>query len=576
MIDLATFYRDAIQRRTTLDPAEWCERHVKLFRSTDASTYRREFTPWWSEPMREIRDDYNKVISIMTPVGSGKSTLIEAMACNILDGDPGPMLISGQTNEDVRDWAETGLWPTLAACEPIKARLPSARGKWRKMELIMPRSPIHLTGANISGLQSKSIRWAIADECWLYKKGLLRDLLMRLHKRWNGRAVLVSQPGFVELSDADEIIGDDFTLLHHQGEQREWSFTCPKCKTVQPYRLEQVVIPEEGTSAERAGKMKYECANKECSRLFSDNIRTRRALSDSARYVTTREAILPGHISFHLNAFALWRAPWSDIVLEWLVALESMKVGLSVPLQQFNQKQLAKPWNESYTFDRPDLDFLEDGASVTDFAEGEKIDGEVIRFATIDVGRDHYWLGIRAWRGDGSSVGIYYSRVNTEEIVKQICDDRGVLPQYTLIDTGFETGRIYDLCRRYNWLAIKGDGVRSYKHPIRGGGTEERLMSRVKYVPPPSGGKRVQLVHLAVNPLKDILARLRSGEGARWQVPEDIGDDWLSQIDSEEREEFIHPKTKQPTTKWIRRKRANHAWDCEVYQVAAAIIKRVF
>ena len=165
MIDLATFYRDAIQRRTTLDPAEWCERHVKLFRSTDASTYRREFTPWWSEPMREIRDDDNKVISIMTPVGSGKSTLIEAMACNILDGDPGPMLISGQTNEDVRDWAETGLWPTLAACEPIKARLPSARGKWRKMELIMPRSPIHLTGANISGLQSKSIRWAIADEC---------------------------------------------------------------------------------------------------------------------------------------------------------------------------------------------------------------------------------------------------------------------------------------------------------------------------------------------------------------------------------------------------------------------------
>ena len=114
MIDLASFYREAIQKRTTLEPAEWCERHVRLFRSTDASTYRREFTPWWSEPMREIRDNDNKVISIMTPVGSGKSTLIEAMTCNILDGDPGPMLISGQTNEDVRDWAETGLWPTLA------------------------------------------------------------------------------------------------------------------------------------------------------------------------------------------------------------------------------------------------------------------------------------------------------------------------------------------------------------------------------------------------------------------------------------------------------------------------------
>ena len=161
-------------------------------------------------------------------------------------------------------------------------------------------------------------------------------------------------------------------------------------------------------------------------------------------------------------------------------------------------------------------------------------------------------------------------------MVKRICIERGVQPQHTYIDSGFEAGRIYDICRRFGWIAIKGDGVRSYKHPVAGGRTEERLMSTVKSVPPPSGGRRVPLVHLAVDPLKDILARLRSGEGARWQVPEDIGDDWTSQIDSEERQEFIHPKTKQPTTKWIRRKRANHAWDVEVYQVAAAIIKRVF
>ena len=572
---LTDAYRNAVQKRTQLDPADWCRENVSLFRSTDSSSYRPEFTPWWSEPMKEIRDNSNRVICITTPVGSGKSTMIEAVTCNIMDGDPGPMLITGQTNEDIRDWAETGLWPTLAACEPLKAKLPKQRGKWRKMELIIPRSPIHLTGANVSGLQSKSIRWAIADEAWMFKKGSLGHLLKRLHRRWNGRAVALGQAGFIEHAENDEVVGDDFTLLHHQGEQRVWCFECPSCGTVQPYSLDQVRLPEEGTNAERALAMHYECENEECGEQLQDDSKTRRKLSDSSRYVKTRDATLPGHISFHLNAFALWRSPWRDIVLEWLTAQDSMRQGLSIPLQQFMQKQMAIPWDDALTIDRPDLDFLEEGRSVGDFVGGEKITGEVIRFATIDVGRDHYWLGVRAWKPDASSIGIYYSRVNTEEMVHKICSDLKVNPKCTYIDSGYEAGRVYDLCARYGWRAIKGDGVAtSFKHPVPGG-TEERIFSRVRKVRSPSR-KIVPLYHVAVNPVKDILARLRSGAGASWQVPEDIGKDWINQIDSEEREEFVHPSTKQLTTRWIRRKRANHAWDCEVYQVAAAIMHRVY
>ncbi len=570
---LTEAYRNAVQKRTTLEPAEWSREHVRLFRSTDSSSYRPEFTPWWSEPMKEIRDNANKVICITTPVGSGKSTMIEAMACNIMDGDPGPMLITGQTNEDVRDWAETGLWPTLAACKPLQSKLPRQRGKWRKMELIIPRSPIHLTGANLSGLQSKSIRWAIADEAWMFRPGSLGHLLKRLHRRWNGRAIALGQAGFIERAENDEVAGDDFTLLHHQGEQREWSFACPSCGTVQPYSLDQVRLPEEGTNAERAIAMHYECET--CEEELKDDSATRRKLSDSSRYVKTRDALLPGHISFHLNAFALWRSPWRDIVLEWLTAQDSIKQGLSIPMQQFTQKQMATPWDDSLTLDRPDLDFLEEGRSVGDFAGGEKISREMIRFATIDVGRDHYWLGIRAWRPDGSSVGLYYSRVNTEEMVHKICTEMEVNKKCTYIDSGYDTPKVYGLCAQYGWRALKGDGMApSFKHPIPGG-FEEKIWSRVRNVQAPSRA-RIPLYHVAVNPVKDILARLRSGEGAEWQVPEDIGKDWIKQIDSEEREEFVSPTTKQLATRWIRKKRANHAWDVEVYQVAAAIMHRVF
>ena len=572
---LTDAYRSAIQDRIKQAPAAWCEKNVKLFRSTDARFYTPAFTPWWNEPMEEVMNDANKVVCVTTPVGSGKSTMIEGLTCYIQATEPSPMLISGQTNEDVRDWAETGLWETLKHCEPLKYKLPTQRGKWRKMELIMPRSSIHLTGANVSGLQSKSVRWAIADEAWMFKKGSLGHLLNRLHRRQNGRAICVGQAGFVEYAEGGEVLGDDFTLLHHQGEQREWMFKCPSCGTVQPYTLDQVRMPEEGTNAERAMAMRYECQNEDCKEQFQDDPKTRRALCDSSKFVKTRDALLPGHISFHLNAFALWRSPWRDIVLEWLGGQDAMRQGLTVPLQQFTQKQMAEPWDDALTIERPDLDFLENGKSISDFAEGQRIDREVIRFATIDVGRDHYWLGIRAWRPDGSSVGIYYSLVNTSEMLHQLCQDYGVNPKCTYIDSGYEAGKVYDLCGRYGWRAIKGNGVvTGFKHP-KPGGTEEKIFSRTQFARS-TNRKRVDLYHIAVNPVKDVLARLRSGEYAAWQVPEDIGEDWIAQIDSEEREEFVHPTTKQLATRWRRVKRANHAWDCEVYQVAAAIMHRAY
>lgn len=55
---------------------------------------------------------------------------------------------------------------------------------------------------------------------------------------------------------------------------------------------------------------------------------------------------------------------------------------------------------------------LQAEGSVADYEEGQPIIREAMRFATIDCGRDHYGLGIRAFRPDASSVGLYYSRVN--------------------------------------------------------------------------------------------------------------------------------------------------------------------
>lgn len=570
-VSLLDSYRAAVRHRSGLDPAEWSAKNVRLFRSTDAQHYRPEYTPWWSEVMREIRNNANREICFTGPVGCGKSTMIEAMACNIIEEDPGPILITGQTNEDIRDWAETGLWPTMKACPPIEGKLPTGRGVWRKMELVIPRSPIHLTGANMSGLQSKSERWCIGDEAWMWKGGMIQEMRKRLHRRWNGRVILMGQAGFKQVGENDELIGDDFTVAHDDGEQLEWCFACPECSSVQSYQLQQLKFPGDGAIADRAVAVQYECV--ECGTQFPDTINTRRLFVQSSRWVKMREARVPGHLSFHMNAIALWRSPWSDIVAEYLKAAHSMRQGQYIPMQQFVQKQMAEPWDDSLAIERSDIDVA--GPAEADLLHGEELDGEAARFMSIDVQRDHFWVMVRAWRGDASSVGFYYAKVQTEETIEELRKRMNIPPRHVLIDSGYEAGRVYDACARYDWVAIKGDNTTGYTHVQRRGPSRLRLYSPIKRVVAPCGMK-VPLIHLAVNPLKDMLARLRNGVAAPWQVTPDLPADHLKQLDSEVKEEFTNPKDNQPTTRWVRKRRSNHAWDCEVYQVGAALMFQLF
>ena len=562
MIGDVPSFRLAITSPNRIPVHEWCGKHVKLpYGSSRSPTYAPDLTPWVIEPLTEIFDNANREIVILAPVGSGKSAMIEALTNYIIAEDPGPTLITGQTDEDIGDWAESRLWGVLRATKPTADLFPTDRQKVRKTEILFAHMPVWLTGANMSGLQSKSIRWLIGDEAWMWKRGLIEEFRNRMHRRWNGRRILMGQAG---------VEGDDFTRAFEEGEHRDWCFTCPKCKHVQPFEMSQLKWPEGGTNSERARKCRYHCGH--CKASFPDTTASRRRLCDSARYEVVRKAETPGHISFHYNVLTLWDSPWSDVAAGWLNAQDALKKGDSTPLMQFLQKQLAEPWKEEMSINRPNLDIYD--GRVEEFANGEKIDGEHVRFATVDVQRDHYWVLIRAWRGDGSSVSLWYGRINAEETVAELVSRYQVRPEHVYLDTGYDTGRIYDVVVRYGWVGIRGDQAKSYRHNI-GGRKVERPYSPIKYAVAPCG-KRARYFFISTDNIKDILAKLRGGEGAEWQALEDMHQSYALQLDSEVREEFLTPKENQSSFRWVRKKRDNHAWDCEVYQTAAALVWKLF
>jgi hypothetical protein len=72
---------------------------------------------------------------------------------------------------------------------------------------------------------------------------------------------------------------------------------------------------------------------------------------------------------------------------------------------------------------------------------------------------------------------------------------------------------------------------------------------------------------------KDILSRLRNGEGARWETPADVSATYKEQLDSEKK---VASTKCGGRLRWKPFKRDNHLWDAENYCTFAAVYAGVF
>lgn len=559
-------FRRGIRPPSDLTPAEWAGKFVRVQNSERSPFFDIEQTPWWKRPMEAAGDNEVRQIVVMAPTGSGKSTMAEGLIPWIISEDPGPLLYASQTDEDAKFWAESRLLPTLRACEPIKSLWPDDRHKSRKMEIIWPHMPMVLGGANMSNFQEKSVRWLYGDEVWKWGPGLVREFLARHHNRWNRRVFLVSQGGVED---------DELSQEWAKTDRAEYSWTCRECGTVQAYEGDQLKMDDVKVDGELDMQATADTARlvcPVCGEEYADTVAERRTLSSGAQYVSQGEG-LRGYIGCHVHALAVWWVPWSEYGLEKLQAMAQLKAGLAERYRQLIQKRDARPWKEDFADQRSDLDV---GAyQITDYEGGEPIDDEAKRFLTVDVGKDHYWAVCRAWRAGGSSVLLWEGYVPSDDKLREIQSAYNVEASHVFIDIGFDSGRIYDLCAAYGWTGIKGDQAKTFRHRRKRGQTVERLFSIVHRTRAPSGGI-AKYVLISADGCKNILHRLRHGQGVKWEVPADVSAAYRNQIDSETRRTFRNARTGQEDEKWVKIRRANHLFDCENYQVAGALIFDLF
>jgi len=558
-----------------LNVVEWACKYVKLPQSARSPHFDIDATPWLREPMLWIADDENKEIVVMAPVGSGKTTMLEGVLPWIIAEEPGATLITMQTDDDARAWVDTRFHPSLKSNDKVAPLLPSGkqRGNFRKGEILFPHMPLHIGGANLANLQSKSIRWVYGDEVWIWKDGMLEEARRRTHDRWNSRVVLVSQGGSE---------GDQFDGAFQDADIHDFCFECPKCKERQTYQWKQVKFKHIKTEGEEwdwdaiTDTVHYECANEECKEAFEDSAEVRRTLSMSGKYISRNNNAKPARKAATYPAMAVWWIDWSKLVHEWITAQDARKRMNVAPLRQFIQKRLAQSWVEPS--ETVSLKGATDAYNLKEYFNGEKWEEENFRFMCCDVQQDHFWVVIRAWSIEGKSRLLYEGKIDEWEGLRMLRERMKVPNRCVFVDRGYRPETVALECRKgmtpddpNPWNALLGEESNGYATKIG----KRRVMkpySTLQRARTTAGlyWKYVKFSNLLA---KDTLSALMRGEGAGWQIPANHRPEYKRQMENERKVEVSPGKWRYKVSKsWV----GNHLWDCETMQIVAASIFKVF
>ena len=582
---LRDILKDAWTPADRREPWRWCEEHIKSIPySPLPGPFRSENSPWIREVMEAIVDPKIRLVSIIAAVQSSKTTSPELTLCYIIANLPGPCLWLDQTDEDAKDESESRLQKLFESCEPVKKLFPKNKNKQRNCTIHFSNGmTLWLLGAyNKTNLQRRSIRWLFGDETWRWPVGHMAEAEARTTAfGWLGKCVFMSQGG-------EE--ADDTHRKFETTDMREWHYKCPKCGKYVPFRWENIEWDDD--CKDENGEYDFSKINHsttlkcpECGEYFEDTDRMRRILNKDGKFIPLNPNAAKENVGFHWNALA--SMPWGKLAELYLRAKIAARKGDSSLLQQFYQKRLALPWKEFAEDYRLEIasgsynsgDVWDDEAGFNKlgeiiappFAENEVI--APLRIMSVDVQMNCFYLVVRAWSINGSSRLLWHEKVLTWEDIEEIQKRFRILDNLIFVDAGYNSFEVYKHCGERNWIALMGDNRANFFHRLPNGKTVLRFYSPVKHIFISRYVKCRMYFWSNLN-VKDTLARIRRNQnpadGATWEVPTDISEDYLKQMQSEHRI--------KKGNSWIWEQignRPNHYLDCEAMNCAGALMLKI-
>lgn len=585
MLSLAEFGRRAFIAPDRRPIYRWAAEYVNL---PAVLTIGGRFNPDISRHFLEVFDalqsDRVRQVTLLKPIGSGGSLVADIWTLWAMVNDPGAMMANFQTDPDAKDYSKDRLGQMLRTCAPAAALLTEDNIQEKKFRHGMP---LYIQGPSLSNFQAKRIRYLRNDEVWMWEPGRLGQALGRIAdwKRIGMSKVFnVSQAG---------VENDELDLAWRNGDRREWEVPCLGCgkyfqgdisgrrekdQSIWGLRWETSDRTRdkhgEWNLAEVKRRVWYECPI--CGHRHADEKQTKAHWNLNGRWRPTNPDADPEYVSFHYSAII--SDLWADLAAELTGSLNALRAGVLDQLVAFTQKKEVRSWSESRLW--------RDKAAPRFRPGPEDWPDEARRFLTIDCQNEEvYYAQIRAWSTRGESRRLWFGKLHSEAEIVAITGKFKVASSHVLIDSGAFTKRVYGMCCRHGWIALKGEDKAAFIHMVRERGKMVQVLrsySELRRGDPEAGqvgqGQRFAKLILWSNPT--IKERLQSQiEHSLWLEPEadpedadekDYGRQMRSEYRKEKRDEFGRVKRI-----WVCPTGNNHYRDCACMQVVAATVTRL-
>jgi phage terminase large subunit GpA-like protein len=561
---------------------EWAEQNIFMGirqPSRIRGWYRTEYSPYVCGIFDALQDPRINRITIMKGRQTGLTLVAYIAICYWISEDPDPILYVMPNASLGQSSSEQRLQPLILDSPRVSKELTDNPDDFKKMQYNLRRCVLNIVGANSpANLASRPIRYLLLDEVDKYPEQTNRE----------ARAVNLAIERTATYEDFRKVIefstptveGGYINQAYKRGDQRKYFVLCPYCEKYFVISWKNYDWKHVGADVEKANAATY--SRNELVRVKADAARIRcthcEALLDEAdrktavstgKWEATEKSTDPRHVSFHLPAFNSFFETIEASVTNFLTNKDN-----PAELQSVVNNVFAEPWvppaKRSVTRNR-----IHEVRDSMDYTCGTvPTDDDFCLVGTIDVQESHLVWNIWAMQLANQYL-VDFGYLSTLDEVASLSErkyfdsqKRSHQIERALIDTGHRTMQVYETCLKHSWLIpIKGDTGRGTKQtqPVRPSAINSYPGGKLF-----GGNRSIGLLHLHPTFFKDQLSWAIDGEGdVRIWFPQDIDDEYVSQICGEELREGSLDKFGNRILYWHVVRRPQDHFDCAQYSFAA-------
>ena len=547
---------------------QWAEEHIYLSPRQPTAfpgQYRSALTPYVRGIFDALQSPKYWLVTVMKGAQTGLTLLSHIWVAHNCHQNPAPTLIVFPNEKQAQSVSETRIQPLFQDSPALAELIPAGRDSFKKLEYRLKGALVNLVGANSPAqLATRPIRDLVLDEVDKYKREQVREasapsLAIQRTKTYFNRTIFeISTP-----TTSEEYINTQFEA----SDKQYFEIPCKKCGKKQRLVWAQVKFDKDAEPNKAAAESYYECIY--CQDHWSDQDKI--AALDKGEWVASAQAIVKGHIGFHLSSmYAPW-VKWADLVGKWLKVKDTTS-----ELKDFINSDLGEPWKESVETVADDVLFDRQA----EYSKGERISEsekykdiyigkETTMILTADVQKNHHWYVAREWidGGDSGLVEWGYSMLLEDLRAK----DLDIKANVVFIDNGYRerAQEVYDACVDWKWMPTIGSGniglvfKKRMINPYEGkvGGKSNNL--------------KIEEVTYDDNYFQGVLMNMADGTYKAWRVYKHFTNEAGMVINHIEPEYVKQVMSEEKVDGKWQHKRGhpnNHLRDCEKLQILAAMV----